>query len=130
MPYYRITCICFKYILTSNFFYQILLEFVTKCLEEGNKHKSTKTMAFPTLGTGSLNYPPDKVAEVFTKCIQNFNQKYPKTELTLISIVVNNHRKKREIFEQVSQLCVVYGYKLSMLYVNYTLNIIIITKVL
>lgn len=79
---------------------EILLEFVTKCLEEGNKHKSTKTMAFPTLGTGSLNYPPDKVAEVFTKCIQNFNQKYPKTELTLISIVVNNHRKKREIFEQ------------------------------
>lgn len=79
---------------------QILEDFVTKCLEEANMHKMTKTLAFPTLGTGSLNFPPDQVAQVMAECIKDFDQKYPKTELTCITIVVYSEDKKRKTVEQ------------------------------
>uniref|UniRef100_K1PDC3 Poly [ADP-ribose] polymerase 14 n=1 Tax=Magallana gigas TaxID=29159 RepID=K1PDC3_MAGGI len=79
---------------------QILKDFVTKCLEEANKHKMTKTLAFPTLGTGSLNYPPDQVAQVMAECIKDFDQKYPQTELARITIVVYNQDRNRKTVEQ------------------------------
>lgn len=75
---------------------------MTKCLEEANKHKMTKTLAFPTLGTGSLNYPPDQVAQVMAECIKDFDQKYPQTELARITIVVYNQDRNRKTVEQVS----------------------------
>ncbi|XP_062607832.1 uncharacterized protein LOC134269645 isoform X1 [Saccostrea cucullata] len=79
---------------------QILKDFVTNCLEEANKHPMTKTLAFPTLGTGSLEYPPDEVAEVMAECIEDFNKKYPKTELTRITIVAYNLDKKWQTVQQ------------------------------
>lgn len=62
----------------------------------------TKTLAFPTLGTGSLNYPPDQVAQVMAECIKDFDQKYPQTELARITIVVYNQDRNRKTVEQVS----------------------------
>ncbi|XP_061183685.1 protein mono-ADP-ribosyltransferase PARP14-like isoform X2 [Saccostrea echinata] len=79
---------------------QILKDFVTNCLEEANKHPMTKTLAFPTLGTGSLEYPPDEVAEVMAECIEDFNKKYPNTELTRITIVAYNLDKKWQTVQQ------------------------------
>ncbi|XP_062595054.1 uncharacterized protein LOC134256426 [Saccostrea cucullata] len=79
---------------------QILKDFVTNCLEEANKHPMTKTLAFPTLGTGSLEYPPDEVAEVMAECIEDFNKKYPKTELTRITIVVYSMDQKWQTVQQ------------------------------
>lgn len=62
----------------------------------------TKTLAFPTLGTGSLNYPPDQVAQVMAECIEDFDKKYPQTELARITIVVYNQDRNRKTVEQVS----------------------------
>lgn len=62
----------------------------------------TKTLAFPTLGTGSLNYPPNQVAQVMAECIKDFDQNYPQTELARITIVVYNQDRNRKTVEQVS----------------------------
>lgn len=75
---------------------------MTECLEEANKHKMTKTLAFPTLGTGSLNYPPDQVAQVMADCIKDFDQRYQNKKLKRIIIVVYNQDKKWKTVEQVS----------------------------
>uniref|UniRef100_A0A8B8DC01 Poly [ADP-ribose] polymerase n=2 Tax=Crassostrea virginica TaxID=6565 RepID=A0A8B8DC01_CRAVI len=80
---------------------QILKTLVTKCLEEANKHPLTKTLAFPTLGTGSLGYPAKEAAEVMAECLKDFDQKYPKTELTRVTIVIYNQDKKWEAIEQI-----------------------------
>ncbi|XP_056013452.1 uncharacterized protein LOC125678475 isoform X3 [Ostrea edulis] len=83
---------------------QSLKEFVTNCLEEANKHKMTKTLAMPTLGTGSLEYPPDEVAEVMAECIEDFDKKHPQTELTRITIVAYNLDKKWQTVQNVAFL--------------------------
>ncbi|XP_062607833.1 uncharacterized protein LOC134269645 isoform X2 [Saccostrea cucullata] len=79
---------------------QILKDLVINCLDEANKHPMTKTLAFPTLGTGSLEYPPDEVAEVMAECIKDFNKKYPKTELTRITIVAYSMDQKLQTVQQ------------------------------
>ena len=84
----------------------MLKDFVTKCLEEANKHPLTKTLAFPTLGTGSLGYPAKEAAKVMAECLKDFDQKYPKTELTGVTIVIYNQDKKWQTVEQVSNALV------------------------
>lgn len=64
-----------------------LFGFMMGCLEEANNY-STKSIAFPTLGSGSLNFPADVVAERMVNCVKEFIDDNPHTTLSLVRIVI------------------------------------------
>ena len=50
--------------------------------------KKYKSIAFPALGTGVLDFPPDCVATVMIEEVNQFRKQYPKTYLSEIRIVI------------------------------------------
>ncbi|XP_062602530.1 protein mono-ADP-ribosyltransferase PARP15-like isoform X2 [Saccostrea cucullata] len=66
-----------------------LEKFMEKCLETANNH-STRSIAFPTLGVGSLHYPSDQTAKLMVKAIRDFTTKHSRMNIRKISIVVYN----------------------------------------
>lgn len=65
---------------------------MTKCLEEANKH-DVHNIAFPTLGTGGLGFPINKVAKTMICCVKNHSEKYRDSMLKQILFVVFKHGK-------------------------------------
>ena len=57
------------------------------CLRKANEAKLA-SLAFPSLGTGSLKYPVDSVSKLMFKCICNFSENYPGTSLKLVKLVI------------------------------------------
>ena len=49
----------------------MLKETIEKCLTECEQ-KGARSIAFPALGAGSLNYPPQLVAEVMISAVQDY----------------------------------------------------------
>ncbi|XP_033742533.1 protein mono-ADP-ribosyltransferase PARP14-like isoform X1 [Pecten maximus] len=66
-----------------------LFGFMMGCLEEANSF-SVRSIAFPTLGTGSLSFPADVVADGMINCVKEFTDDRPQTTLTLVRIVIYN----------------------------------------
>ncbi|XP_061184934.1 uncharacterized protein LOC133192948 [Saccostrea echinata] len=64
-----------------------LEKFMEKCLETANNH-STRSIAFPTLGVGSLHYPSDQTAKLMVKTIRDFSTKHSRMNIRKIIIVV------------------------------------------
>ncbi|KAK7487456.1 hypothetical protein BaRGS_00021297, partial [Batillaria attramentaria] len=62
-------------------------EMVLGCLMRADKMRFT-SVAFPTLGTGTLEYPPEKVAKTILNAISFFYQSVPTTTVRDIRIVV------------------------------------------
>ena len=62
-------------------------DFVDSCLETANQH-STKTIAFPTLGVGSLSYPIEQSAKKMGECIRYFCTSTFQISIQTIIIVV------------------------------------------
>ena len=54
---------------------------------EAHKRKYN-SIAFPALGTGALDFPPDVVATEMMKMIEEFRNKYPNSRLSEIRIVI------------------------------------------
>ena len=84
--------------------FQVLSDFITNCLEEADRH-DTKYIAFPTLGTGALKYPPDVMAKTMKKCITSFDLKYSHTKLHHIYIVVYDNSTDCMAVETVIMCC-------------------------
>ncbi|XP_052796100.1 uncharacterized protein LOC128228688 isoform X2 [Mya arenaria] len=72
---------------------RILCRFVCNCLEEANADQTVTSIAFPALGTGSLNFPADVSANIMLKCISKFITSHNDSRLSKISIVVYNQGK-------------------------------------
>lgn len=81
--------------------FQVLTDFITNCLEKAHSH-DTKYLAFPTLGTGALKYPPDVMAKTMESCIRRFDLKHGNTKLQHIYIVVFDKSKDCMVVENVS----------------------------
>ena len=58
------------------FISQKLKDTIEKCLNEAEKLKA-KSIAFPAIGTGVLQYPPETVGKVFLEACTDFAEKYP-----------------------------------------------------
>ncbi|XP_052769360.1 uncharacterized protein LOC128209377 isoform X2 [Mya arenaria] len=65
---------------------QILTQIFHSCLQHANMDKMT-SIAFPTLGCGYLNYPPEAVAETLFQCISVFESD-EKLKLTLQEVII------------------------------------------
>ncbi|CAC5412107.1 unnamed protein product [Mytilus coruscus] len=77
---------------------QVLTDFITNCLEKAHSH-DTKYIAFPTVGTGALKYPPDVMAKTMESCIRKFDLKHSDTKLQHIYIVVFDKSKDCMVVE-------------------------------
>ncbi|WAR20047.1 MYCB2-like protein [Mya arenaria] len=64
----------------------ILTQILHSCLQHANMDKMT-SIAFPTLGCGYLNYPPEAVAETLFQCISVFGSD-EKLKLTLQEVII------------------------------------------
>ncbi|XP_053399094.1 protein mono-ADP-ribosyltransferase PARP14-like isoform X2 [Mercenaria mercenaria] len=80
-----------------------LCKFVSNCLKQAERDK-VQSIAFPTLGTGSLNYPADISAQTMFECIKKHQNTCSDTCISDISIVVyekgDKWRKIKAAFEQ------------------------------
>ncbi|XP_021359151.1 poly [ADP-ribose] polymerase 14-like isoform X2 [Mizuhopecten yessoensis] len=66
-----------------------LYAFMMGCLEIATSY-CVNSIAFPTLGSGSLRFPADVVADSMIKCVKEFTDDNPQTSLTEIRIVIYN----------------------------------------
>ena len=69
------------------FLFKLLNRFVTNCLYAAHE-RNYKSIAFPALGTGALDFPPDVVATEMMKMIEEFRNRYPHSTLSKIRIVI------------------------------------------
>ena len=58
-----------------------------KCLQEADK-KNMTSIAFAAIGTGILQFPRDKVADIYFDEIMSYNQKHPNTSLEDVRFVL------------------------------------------
>ncbi|KAK3589891.1 hypothetical protein CHS0354_015917 [Potamilus streckersoni] len=66
---------------------ELMKTFVLNCLKQADQ-SGLKSMAFPALGTGNLQFPADEVGKLMVRCIESFGKKTPNTSLKDISLVV------------------------------------------
>ncbi|CAC5392514.1 Protein mono-ADP-ribosyltransferase PARP15 [Mytilus coruscus] len=84
--------------------------FIMNCLHTADK-KGFRSIAFPAMGTGNLNYPRDLVAKHMYKCVDDFSSKNPKSTITEVFFVLY-HRdhltvqafENQEIIQQKSRV--------------------------
>lgn len=66
--------------------------FVTSCLEKANANQFS-TLAFPALGTGMLEFPPDVVANLIKETVKRFESDHPKSSIRKIVFVIYHKNK-------------------------------------
>lgn len=54
-----------------DYVFQTLADFVYNCLCEAEKNQLS-SVAFPSLGTGNLTYPPDRVASIMFETVNRY----------------------------------------------------------
>ena len=67
--------------------FQILKDLLTKCLKEGEKCNMT-SIAFAAIGTGTLRFPPDQVAQIYFDEVIAYSQKNPSTKMKDVRFVL------------------------------------------
>ena len=67
--------------------FQILKGLLAKCLKEGDKRKMT-SIAFAAIGTGTLGFPRDQVAEIYFDEVIAYSQKNPLTKVKDVRFVL------------------------------------------
>ena len=67
--------------------FQILKDLLTKCLKEGDKRNMT-SIAFAAIGTGTLRFPRDQVAEIYFDEVITYSQKNPSTKVKDVRFVL------------------------------------------
>jgi O-acetyl-ADP-ribose deacetylase (regulator of RNase III) len=63
--------------------------FVTECLNIASK-SGHASIAFPSLGTGKLRYPVDKVAQQMFSCVDAFSSSTTKSSVKQVLFVIYN----------------------------------------
>ncbi|CAG2248586.1 unnamed protein product [Mytilus edulis] len=66
---------------------KVFESFIMNCLHTADK-KGFRSIAFPAMGTGKLNYPRDLVAKHMYKCVEDFSSKNPKSTITEVFFVL------------------------------------------
>ena len=66
---------------------QVLTRLLTKCLQEATR-MGMATIAFPAIGTGTLQFPRAEVAAMYFDEVISFNQKNPATSLKEVRFVL------------------------------------------
>lgn len=95
------------------------------CLKQAEEQRKT-SIAFPTLGTGSLDFPINVMAETLTSCCMKFGKEERPKHLDNIFIIIyddiNNRNRDKE-----EKVCMCYrSYKLSSFFqIMYTCMLII-----
>ena len=84
--------------------FQTLCRFVCNCLERAHGDTMVTSIAFPALGTGSLNFPAGVSANIMLKCISKFITNNIDTQISNISIVVYNRGTDCEKVKKVGSL--------------------------
>ena len=69
-------------------FLQILHQFVTNCLNMAVNSYGYKSIAFPSLGTGRLDYPPGQVAREMFNAVATHYQSNPQSTLQDVLFVL------------------------------------------
>ena len=76
---------------------------IERCLNEASKH-NTSSIAFPTLGTGSLKFPEDITSSIMMNAVYEFSQNNPSSSLKVVNIVIydKGDQQATDKLEQVS----------------------------
>lgn len=72
------------------------------CLEQANTDR-VKSIAFPALGTGSLNFPATESAGIMLDCVARFVKKHTGTSVREITVVVYSGTKDCDQVKKVRQ---------------------------
>lgn len=79
--------------------FQTMEELIDNCLETADRH-NTKTIAFPTLGVGSLLYPVEESAQLMGECIRYFCTNHSGVNIkTIIIVVYRGSSNYADVFE-------------------------------
>lgn len=62
-----------------------------ECLDTTEKKQLT-SIAFPSLGTGNLGYPVDKVAKQMFSCVENFSKSNSDIKEVLLVVYEKDHK--------------------------------------
>ncbi|CAC5420245.1 DTX [Mytilus coruscus] len=66
---------------------KILTSFISGCLIKAHR-KSYRSIAFPVLGAGALDFPPDVVASMMKKVVEDFGKRNEHTTIEEVRVVV------------------------------------------
>lgn len=69
------------------FHLKVLRKIISSCLQIAHKSKY-RSVVFPAIGTGNLNFPRAITACIFFDELVDFSKKYPKTPIQSVRIVV------------------------------------------
>ena len=69
--------------------FQVLREILKKCLQEGD-NKNMGSIAFASIGTGTLQFPRDQVADIYFDEVMSFSQKNPTTSVRDVRFVLHD----------------------------------------
>lgn len=68
-------------------FLQALKGILLKCLQEADKRKMA-SIAFASIGTGTLKFPPDQVADIYFHEVISFDKKHPTTSIRDVRFIL------------------------------------------
>lgn len=68
--------------------FQVLRRFVENCLSLADDRKF-KTLAFPAIGTGRLQIPPDVVASCVKEVVEKYSSSHPQTSVEKLIFVIH-----------------------------------------
>ena len=113
-----------KYISFSFVILQILREFISNCLTKANE-KRFHSLAFPALGTGNLNFPPEIAANTFLDEVQSYASCNPQSTLRLVIVAILPTKGQDDDIRQVScKYCCVYVGRYRYLRVMNRINVV------
>lgn len=82
---------------------QTLSSIISQCLTEAERLKM-KSLSFPAIGTGVLNFPRDVVARLLLREVQTFSRKKTPQHLAEVFIVVHpNDSSTERVSEELPQ---------------------------
>ncbi|XP_052100378.1 uncharacterized protein LOC127734517 [Mytilus californianus] len=82
---------------------KILTSFVSGCLIKAHR-KSYRSIAFPVLGAGALDFPPDVVASMMKKVVEDFGKKNEHTTIEEVRVVVFKDDGIFTIFRMMAEI--------------------------
>ncbi|XP_053377235.1 protein mono-ADP-ribosyltransferase PARP14-like [Mercenaria mercenaria] len=83
----------------------VLRCFVQNCLFTAHKRQYA-SIAFPVLGAGALEFPPDQVAEIMFNAINSFEKEVPVSSLKCVRIsIMSEDEKSLKAFEEYKSQC-------------------------
>lgn len=74
---------------------QTLTAIIGQCLEKAERLK-VKSVSFPAIGTGALNYPKELVSRVLLTAVQSYSRKKTPLHLGEVFIVVHPKDSRTE----------------------------------